>query len=192
MKTNKMLLLLTVLFMNTNTQSKGIFTSDINCNRNEKIAAYISLTELCMPDSPRKNEVLSFIEDLRNYNNETDQTIYTELRMFLNRNLISFIITLDWKESVNEFESWVSDGTKDNFNKTFQFDRKDIYDDDSSVSDDGLFAAFDSQLHKIGLQITMIETDGDEYHLIIHPISASDAIIHAMQTIGIPLASIPD
>ncbi len=158
----------------------------------KKMLAYNDLTKLCMPDSPKKEEVLSFITGLKEYDdNEEYGTTYDEFRMYLNHNSIPFIITLDWKEAVKEFEAWVKAAVEENFRKTFKFDHGDKYDEDSTVSDDGVFAAFDQQLHTIGLQITMIETDGDEYQLIIHPTNSIDKVSKIMTGMDISKGIIP-
>jgi len=147
----------------------------------KKKAAYVRLTELCMPDSPKKKEVLEFIKNLKEYDNgEEYATTYDEFRMYLNENLIPFIITLDWSEAIGEFESWVRDAVEENFKKTFKFDRGNRFNDDSSVSDKDVFYEFDRQLAKVGLKISMIETNGDEYQLVIHPCSATDEIVKSM------------
>lgn len=152
----------------------------------EKKAAYLNLTELCMPDSHRKGQVRSLIEELKDYNDgEGYGTTYDEFRMFLNNKQIPFIITVDWKESIEELEAWVSDAVKENFEKTFRFDTGGKYNEESTVSDEGLIASFDQQLQKIGLQISMIETGGDEYQLIIHAVDAADEVLQAMKIIEI-------
>lgn len=152
----------------------------------ETKSAYIALTELCMPDSPRKKEVLSFIDGLKQYDDDEEyRTTYNEFRMYLNHNGIPFIITLDWKEAADELEAWIQSAVEENFKKTFHFEDEGKYDEDSSVSDDGLFSAFDRQLQKIGLAVGMIETDGDEYQMIVYPAHKKDKAIRAMKTIGI-------
>lgn len=158
----------------------------------EQKAAYIALTELCMPYSSKKQEVLSFIEGLKQYANDLEykKTAYNEFCIYLNHNQIPFILSLDWKEAVGELEAWINSAMEENFNKTFRFNYGGIYDENSTVSDIGLFVAFDNMLRKSNFQISMLETDGDEYRLIIHPVDVIDKVINAVSIMGLSLNSI--
>ena len=159
----------------------------------EKKAAYLELTSLCMPHSAKKEEVVSFINGLKEYNDEDSDdfhTTYDEFRMYLNRNGIPFIITIDWSESVEEMENWVSAAVKENFGQTFRFNYEDIYNSNSSVSDVGLLTTFDYQLQTLGLRITRIESDSDAYELIIHPVNTLDVVIRTLSVMDLSLDSL--
>lgn len=153
----------------------------------EKKEAYIALTEICMPKNAKKKDVLALIDELKE-----SETVFDTFRLYQNHHQIPFVISVDWKDAVGELNAWVSAAAKENFRKSFRFDLKGVYGDYSSLSDDGLFSAFDYQLRKIGLQLTIIETDGDEYQLIVHPPDDEKRVKEAMTKIGIHSQQIPD
>jgi len=160
----------------------------------KKKKGYRDLTELCMPYSPKKEEVLAFIDGLKEYNDNLEGeeygTTYDEFRGYLMENYIPFIITLEWDTPVGEIESWISSAVEDNFRKIFEFDRGDKYDENSIADDKGLFRTFDSQLNKIGLQINTIKKN-EEYQLIIHSTDVIDEVIKAVKAMKLPLVDLP-
>lgn len=159
----------------------------------KKKAAYTTLTEICIANNPKKKEILSLIDELKEYNDDEEYgDTYDYFRLYMNHQHVPFIISVDWKEAVEELNGWVSAAVKENLNKSFQFNSEGKYEEDSTVSDDGLFAAFDYQLGKIGLRLTMIETDSDEYQLIIHPVHDREKVLEAMADIGIISQPIPN
>lgn len=161
---------------------------------NEKRAAYTELTNICMEKSRKKETVLSAIDELEELDEDDDEysRTFNHFRMYMNHNGIAFLITLDWKESIAEMEAWVEEAVKENFNKDFTFDRKGEYDDSSSVSDKGFFGAFDSQLRMLDLQISFIDTGGDEYVLFVHRVNTHSRVKQLLEILELPYQSIYD
>lgn len=149
-----------------------------------KKAPYLALTEMCLGENPRKKGVLALIDRLKAYEDgkEDYASTYDEFAMYMNHNNIPFIITVDWKESIEELEAWIRAALEENFKKTFRFDMSGAgraFDEDSTVSGDGVFLAFDNQLRALGLQIGMIETDSDSYQFVVHKVEDAKKI-HAL------------
>lgn len=147
--------------------------------------AYKELTEMCINLNPKKNDVIEFIEKLKNY--DKDSEYYTTLNYtidFLNDNNIPFILRLDWKAGIEDLEWVLKSSLKDNFNLTIELPNESNYEEDASVSYDNVFEDFDKSLRKQGLQMGFIDTQSDEYIIVLHKISEKEKVEKAIKEIG--------
>ncbi len=147
---------------------------------------YIELIKLCLGDTKTK-EVSSFIDTLRNYNG--DQNYYTTLnyvKEYLDNNGIHFIMVLDWKQEIRDLVWRVNSSLKDNFNTNIELPNPKDYGENASVSAKNVFRDFDKSIQKQNFKLGFIDTNSDEYVIIVHKISDESKVKEAVKKIGYP------
>lgn len=155
----------------------------------QKQAAYAELVTICMEKSPKKNEVLAIIDDSKddNYDSEFVYILYKA-----NSELIPFFVPLDWKESVEELEAWLTDIVKENFGKTEKLFQGNEWDEDAIVCDEGVFAHYDNILRLINLQMSFVDTGNDEYVFIVHPVKDQKRVKQLFKILELEYQSVSD
>jgi len=147
--------------------------------------AYIELAEMCINLNPKKNDVIAFFEQLKNY--DKDSEFYTTLNFvmdFLDNNRIPFILRLDWKAGIEDLEWVLKSSLKDNFNLTIELPYASNYEENASISYDNVFEDFDKPIREEGLQMGFIDTQSDEYIIVLHKISEKEKVEKAIKEIG--------
>lgn len=147
---------------------------------------YFELIKLCLGNSRRK-DVSNFIDTLRNYNG--DQNYYTTLnyvKEYLDNNGIHFIIVLDWKQEITDLVWRINSSLKDNYNTKIELPNPKDYGENASVSGKNVFKDFDKAIQKENLKLGFIDTNSDEYVIIIHKLSDEDEVKEAVKKIGYP------
>lgn len=147
--------------------------------------AYKDLTEMCINLNPKKNEVIAFIENLKNY--DKDSEYFTTLNYtteFLDENRITFILRLDWKAGIEDLEWVLKSSLKENYNLSIDLPNKSDYEENASVSFDNVFEDFDKPLRQKGLQMGFIDTQSDEYVIVLHKITDKDRVQKVIKEIG--------
>lgn len=93
------------------------------------------MAELCINLNPKKNDVLAFIEELKNY--DKDSEYYTTLNYtmdFLDSNNIAFILRLDWKAGIEDLEWVLKSSLKENYNLSIELPNESNYEKNASSS----------------------------------------------------------
>ncbi len=147
--------------------------------------AYKELTELCINLNPKKNDVITFIEKLKNYDNDSEY--YTTLNYttdFLDNNNIPFILRLDWKAGIEDLEWVLKSSLKENYNLSIDLPNESDYEENASVSFDNVFEDFDKPLRQKGLQMGFIDTQSDEYVIVLHKTTDKDKVENTIKEIG--------
>ncbi|MDY3548396.1 hypothetical protein PG291_07265 [Riemerella anatipestifer] len=147
--------------------------------------SYKELIELCINLNPKKNNVIAFIEKLKNY--DKDSGYYTTLNYvmdFLDDNRISFILRLDWKAGVEDLEWVLQSSLKENYNLSIDLPNKRDYEENASVSYGNVFEDFDKPIRQKGLQMGFIDTQSDEYIIVLHKIKDKEKVKKAINKIG--------
>ncbi|MEJ8597573.1 hypothetical protein JSO62_02525 [Riemerella anatipestifer] len=147
--------------------------------------AYKELVELCINSNPKKNDVITFIEKLKNYDNDSGYcTTQDYITDFLYNNNISFILRLDWKAGIEDLEWGLSSSLKENFNVSIDLPKESDYEENTSVSFDDVFEDFDKLLRQKGLQMGFIDTQSDEYVIVLHKIADKNKVEKVIKEIG--------
>ena len=147
--------------------------------------AYKELTELCINLNPKKNDVITFIGKLKNYDNDSEY--YTTLNYttdFLDNNNIPFILRLDWKAGIEDLEWVLKSSLKENYNLSIDLPNESDYEENASVSFDNVFEDFDKLLRQKGLQMGFIDTQSDEYVIVLHKTTDKDKVENTIKEIG--------
>lgn len=147
--------------------------------------AYKELTELCINLNPKKNDVITFIEKLKNYDNDSEY--YTTLNYamdFLDDNSIPFILRLDWKAGIEDLEWVLKSSLKENYNLSINLPNESDYEENASVSFDNVFEDFNKPIKQKGLQMGFIDTQSDEYIIVLHKITDKDKVEKVIKEIG--------
>lgn len=147
--------------------------------------AYKELTELCINSNPKKNEVIAFIEKLKNY--DKDSEYYTTLNYtmdFLDNNNIPFLLRLDWKAGIEDLEWILKSSLKENYNLSIDLPNESNYEENASISFDNVFEDFNKPIREKGLQIGFIDTQSDEYVIVLHKTTDKEKVEKAIKEIG--------
>jgi hypothetical protein len=145
---------------------------------------YFDLIKLCLGDN-RREEVSSFIDTLQDYNG--DSNYYTTLnyvKEYLDNNGIHFIMALDWKQEIADLVWRINSSLKDNFNTKIDLPSPKDYGDNASVSAKNVFQDFDKSIQKENFKLGFIDTNSDEYVIIVHKLSDESEVNEAIKKTG--------
>lgn len=152
----------------------------------EQKEGYKTLVELCVHNNNKsKSEVILFTETLKNY--DEDEEYFTTLNYFLEfleKGAHNFIIRLDWKAAVEDLEWSLKSSLKDNYNEIIKLPKSESYGKEILISHKGVFEDYIKPLRLIGLQLGFIDTQSDEYILILHKQEDKEKIKEAFKIIG--------
>ncbi len=151
-------------------------------NTTEK-KGYTELTKLCCSIETQKI-LLPFLENLKDFSNEEEYlSTLNYVIDYLNENDLFFIMSLDWKQDIETLEFEIKNALKNNFGLETNLPNIDDY-EKKSVSFDNVFEDFDKPLREIKFQMGFIDTQSDEYVIVIHKIEDKEKVIKAIHQIG--------
>lgn len=145
---------------------------------------YIELGEMCLNESVRA-EFADFIDTLEDYTG--DEEYMTTLNYVIDSLYQKgnyFVIHLDWKQEISSLTHGVNWTLKKNFQQQVELPKQDDYGDRASVSHKNVFKDFDKAINKIGYQLSFIDTDGDEYIIVVHKTEDLEKVKNAIRKIG--------
>ncbi|WP_462245502.1 DUF6630 family protein [Ferruginibacter sp.] len=145
---------------------------------------YNDLINLCLGDS-KKKDVLNFIDTLQDFNG--DENFYTTLNYvkdYLDNNGIHFIMALDWKQEITDLVWRINSSLKDNFGVKIDLPNPKKYGENASVSTKDVFKDFDKSIQTQNFKLGFIDTDSDEYVIIVYKISDENEVKGAIKRIG--------
>ncbi|WP_185153941.1 hypothetical protein [Dysgonomonas sp. ZJ279] len=147
----------------------------------EEKGAYQKIGEICLADKRMKSEFNDFLDGLKSYDKyETLDSVIT----YLNDRNMWLIMNLDWKAGVEDLEWSIQSTLKQNFTQSIPLPQAEDMDDNITISHNGVFAKFDNTLRENGLQISLIDTESDEYLLMIHTIERKLEVKEAVNKTG--------
>jgi len=92
---------------------------------------------------------------------------------------------LDWKEDIPTLQWRLENAVRNNFGITINLpDPSEKYGPNASVSSCNAFADYDNILHQQGLQMGFIDTESDEYVIIVHRMDDREEIKKAVNKTG--------
>lgn len=145
---------------------------------------YIELGRICLSETNR-TEFSTFIENLEDH---TDDEEYMSTLNYVIDSLYQkgnyFIISLDWKQEITSLTNGVNSTLKENFKQEIKLPKQEDYGERASVSYDNVFKDFDKAINKIGFQLSFIDTNSDEYIVVVHKIEDIDKAKNAILKIG--------
>jgi len=145
---------------------------------------YRELINLCSAKE-KKEQLLEFIDTLTDHNGDEDY--YSTLNYvmgYLDDNAIHLIMALDWKQEIRDLEWRVSSSLRDNYGLKIELPNPKKYGDNKSVSSPNVFKDFDLAVRKEGFQLSFIDTESDEYVIVVNKITDSDKVSNAIKKIG--------
>jgi hypothetical protein len=153
---------------------------DIGTQKN----GYLKLIDFCIGDS-KQPELIDFINNLSNYNGDENYvTTLNYVKDHLDRNGIHFIMALDWKQGIEDLVWRINSALMDNYNLTIELPNPAKYGERASVSYKNVFKDFDNALRFQNFKIGFIDTNSDEYVIIVHKVKDENEIINAVGNIG--------
>ncbi len=89
------------------------------------------------------------------------------LAQLADENDIPFIMGLDWKAAIEDLEWRISSALKQNFDTVITLPDSDQWLPRASISADGVIAAYNNALKVNGFELGLIDTQSDEYILLV-------------------------
>ena len=145
---------------------------------------YLELGKICLKEANRA-EYSKFINSLKDHtDNEEYMTTLNYVIDALYQKGNYFIISLDWKQEITSLTHGVDYTLKENFNQQIELPKQEDYGKRASVSYDNVFKNFDSAINKKGFQLSFIDTNSDEYIVVVHKIEDLEKAKIAIRKIG--------
>ncbi len=145
---------------------------------------YLELGKICLNESNRV-QFYNFIDNLKDY---TDDEEYMTTLNYVIDSLYQkgnyFIISLDWKQEITSLTHGVNYTLKENFNTQMELPKQEDYGERASVSSDNVFKDFDDAIKKKGFQLSFVDTNSDEYIIVVHKVEDLEKAISAIRKIG--------
>ncbi|MCL5246922.1 hypothetical protein M4I21_13955 [Cellulophaga sp. 20_2_10] len=149
-----------------------------------EIQGYIKLAKLCC-SIDTQNKLSLFLNTLNSYNNEDEYTTTLNRVMeYLDDNELFFIMSLDWKQDIETLDWRIERALQDNFNLSVDLPIPESYGPNASVAHDAVFKDYNKPLVHIDFQIGFINTNSDEYVILIHKIKDTKKVKQAVNAIG--------
>jgi len=145
---------------------------------------YLELINVCVEESIRKY-LVAFFSTLKNHNEDCDYmtTLNFVLDQFFQKGVHLFIV-LDWKQEIQDLKSGLDSSLRDNFNIIIDLPAPDKYGEQQTVSHKNVFNDYDQTLRKINFQLSFIDTNSDEYVIVVHKTKDELAAIKAIKKMG--------
>lgn len=145
---------------------------------------YIELTKLCVA-ADRQAQLIRFFDTLKDFSQDEDYgTNLNYVMNYLDEKKFSFIMLLDWKAPVEDLTWRLTTSLQENFLMVIPLPDEADYGKGASVSFDHVFTDFDKPLRKRGLQMGFIDTQSDEYVMMIHKTEDRQGAEEAVAKIG--------
>ncbi len=152
--------------------------------KKEKIDAYSTLFYLLIRDFTTRRNLIEQLEKIIQYN-EDDWDILYGLNDFVMETNIDVLIYLDYKSEIEELEYQINSILKVNYPYyNIELPPASNYNEEACVSDYGVFDDYSYALRKGGLQLGFIDTDGDDYMIIVHKTQDRNTIDRLITTVG--------
>ncbi|AUC75674.1 hypothetical protein [Olleya sp. Bg11-27] len=151
---------------------------EIDVSKNEK-EGLKGIVKLCSP-LKTQNKLLSFIDT-----NKFIELPWYELNEYAMENKIDLFIHLDWKESVSELHYWIDTVVKSLLEKEIELPNYKRFEANYLINTDwDAFKVYNEAIKKHNLQISLLETGGDEYVLVIHFTENLEKVGNAIAMLG--------
>lgn len=150
----------------------------------EKRDAYAELCRLCLNDLDYL-EALKLISKLNDYDNHYEycSTLNFVIEKLRNKGILLFI-AMDWKQEIYDLETYIKSILKRSYSIAYEILSINPFDITKSISTMGVFEFYNEKLKTYNLEITLINTDGDEYVFIIHQIKDKRVVENNIELIG--------
>ncbi len=145
---------------------------------------FLELSEICLNES-NKSKLAEFIETLKDHTGDEEYiTTLNYVIDWLYQEGNYFIICLDWKQEITSLTHAVNHTLTENFNQQIELPKQEDYGPKASVSYDNVLKDFDKAISKIGFQLSFMDTNSDQYVVVVHKIEDRDKAKNAIQKIG--------
>ena len=173
-----------------NTPLSAMKEEEYNVEKNyppvseEEKEGYLMLTKLCVAKQ-RQNELTVFFRKLKDFSKDEDyMTTLNYVMEYLDEQEVHFIMSLDWKSDIETLEWRLKNSLKNNFGLSIDLPKPESFGTKASVSHDNVFEKYDKSLRNSGFQLGFIDTQSDEYVILIHKIMDREKIENAVNKIG--------
>ena len=136
----------------------------------------MNLAQACLNEE-HLSEFQSFVKTLKDYNGHWKYgTTLNFVNEFLNQKKIFLFLVLDWKAGIADLNWILNLALEKNFNQKVELPSTDNYPERASISFDNVFCDYKNKLNKADFDISFIDTDSDQYVLLLHQLSEKDIV----------------
>lgn len=152
----------------------------------EKIKqSYSKLAKACLSEKDY-SEFLKFVSELKNYDGHWQYgTTLNYVNEYLNKNKILLFLTLDWKAGIADLYWIIESALKNNFNKKIELPSPKDYLEGATVSLDNVFCDYKKAINKLNFELSILDTDSDQYVILIHKHSEKESVSNSIIGIGL-------
>ncbi|WP_397363202.1 hypothetical protein [Olleya sp. R77988] len=138
--------------------------------------SYLNLAKVCLNENDHA-KFQKFASELKNYDGHWEHgTTLNFVNDYLNKNKILLFMVLDWKAGIDDFNWNLASALENNFNRKIDLPSPNDYPERASVSFDNVFCDYKNLLNKSDLELSFIDTDSDQYVILVHPISDKETV----------------
>jgi hypothetical protein len=145
--------------------------------------SYLNFAKVCL----NENELAKFekfVSELKNYDGHWQHgTTLNYVNDYLNKSKILLFMVLDWKAGIADFNWNLSSALENNFNRKIDLPSPNDYPERASVSFDNVFCDYKNLLNQSDLELSFIDTDSDQYVILVHPISDKETVRNSINGI---------
>lgn len=144
--------------------------------------------------APAYHAVLeSAIQNLKTIDDTNDEnTPLYSLAQLADENNIAFIMGLDWKAAIEDIEWRISSALKQNFDTVITLPDPGQWPPRTSISADGVIATYNNTLKANGFELGLIDTQSDEYILLVLKNGQQEQVRAAVKLTGYNYINVSD
>jgi hypothetical protein len=132
-----------------------------------KKEALIRIGELCL-DKTGLEVYSTEINNLKNYDSDEE---YGSTLNFLSEKLdecgILLFTQLDWKSEIRHYESIIIQALSQNYSTRLDLDLSSEFPENASISNDGVFKAYNDKLNSVGYETRFVDSESDSYIFLV-------------------------
>ena len=122
---------------------------------------------------------------LKDYDSDSEYgSTLNYLSEILYENGLLFLVCLDWKAEMFQFETFLTRCLKENFSKSLQLNLSEKYSKKSSTSSKRIFHKYNNILKTNGFEITFLDTGNDSYIFFVNKLLDNEKIKSLIEKIG--------
>ncbi len=144
---------------------------------------YKELVRRCLP-LREQNWLFPYIDALEDHATDPEYSTLNVIMNHLDEQECEWLLGLDRNAPLEDLEWRLSTALHDNYQLKVAFPPESDFPPQSAISSEGVLHAFDKPLREQGLQMGFIDSESDEYVIMVHRVADRDKVEKAVQQTG--------